>query len=362
VEDLERALASPPKASARRALAPLVVQYLYVHGRDEPFEYPSSRVRSGRPERLVVRYLECVLVQAASLRLRAADCELALVTNLTGTTRLGTAGERLLDRIHQLGVTIVPAQYLHAPARATVKFASSRYVFDAICATARREEPERPLWLLDVDCVWVDPGRAFASFPSPGEIGCVEIPYPLDWTHGPSRPMIAALARRLGAPAGPPPPWIGGELLAGRASDLLDLVDTCDRLDAELADSGEHLATEEQLLSLASALGRIETRTMMDVASRIWTGPRHGAPAPTDPGALSIWHLPSEKGLGFRRTARELARSGSGGLLHDLEDPQRAMRRFNVAGAGRRRRVRDDLWLAGRRAAEAVGSLLPSGL
>jgi hypothetical protein len=60
---------------------PLVVQYLYVHGQDEAFYYPTAR-SPGSVAGVAVRYLECALVQAASLRFRDVDCDLALATNI----------------------------------------------------------------------------------------------------------------------------------------------------------------------------------------------------------------------------------------------------------------------------------------
>ncbi len=333
-----------------------MVQYLYVHDPGDSFRYPSSREGSGSPERLAVRYLECALVQAASLRLGGADCELALVTNIADHERLGRAGAVLLAQMERLGVSLLLAEYEHAPDTPEGWFAASRYVFDAIRAAARTQEPERPLWLLDVDCVWISPERAFASMPEAPAIGCVEIPYPPDWQAGRNRRTIGRLAERLGAPPGPPPPWVGGELLAGRACDLLELVAECESLEAELASREIELGTEEELLTLANALGRVRLESVGHVMSRIWTGPRHGAPPPEDSGALAIWHLPSEKGLGFRRAARELAAGRGERFRRDLEDPPSAMRRFNVEGTGRGRRARDDLWLLKQRGLDAVRS------
>ena len=340
------------------SLAPLVVQYLYVHRDGEAFSYPSSRDSSGSPARLAVRYLECVLVQAASLRLTGADCRLALVTNLDGRARLGRPGARVLAAIEDLGVTLLGAEYDHAPPRPASKFAASRYVFDAIAAASAAEDPARPLWLMDVDCVWLDPERAFASLPGAPAIGCVEIPYPPDWRAGPNRNSIGRLAVRLGAAPGPPPPWVGGELLAGRCGELLALLRACEGLERELAAREIELDTEEELLTLARALGLVPLETMGTTVGRIWTGPRHGAPPPVDPAAIAVWHLPSEKGLGFRRAAQEIVRGREGRVIGDLEDPARAMRRFNVAGAGRTRRVRDDLWLLKQRGADAARARL----
>jgi hypothetical protein len=344
-------------AQGEPELRPIVVQYLYIHGGDESFEYPSSRDRSGDPARLAMRYLECVLVQAASLRLQDADCELVLVTNRTAGAGLSRRGARLLGEIEAIGTTIVEAEYRHRPTDHSF-FAASRYVFDAIEAMVPGAAPDRPMWFVDVDCVWVDPARAFGLMPPRPAIACVTIPYPPDWLNGAKRARTAKLVRQLGAPPGPVPVWVGGELLGGHVADLLELVRACERLESELTEHGVELGTEEELLSLALALGRVDLLDVTSAVRRIWTGPRHGAPRPEHPGSLALWHLPSEKGLAFRRTARELARGRGERLRRDLADPARALRRFNVEGAGFQRRVRDDLWLLRQRGRDAIRARL----
>jgi hypothetical protein len=335
---------------------PLVVQYLYVHGPGEAFDYPSSRSWGGSG-RLAARYLECVLVQAASLRLRGVECDLALVTNLSDRRPLGGRGARLLEEIESVGVEIVFADYAHRPPGEVATFASSRYVFDAIMAAAGNGDSDQRLCLVDVDCIWLDAPGVFAAVPPPPGIGCIHIPYPPDWElYGFTPRTLGELAGRMGAPEGPVR-WVGGELLAGAAGDLRALVSTCEQLEREVAAAhGEEFATEEQLLSLAGALGRSQMHDLSTVAQRIWTGPRHGAPAVSDPASLGLWHLPSEKGLGFRRAARTISSGHAERLVGDLEVPARAMRRFNVAGAGWPRRIRDDGWLATQRLRDVLRS------
>jgi hypothetical protein len=334
---------------------PLVVQYLYVHEPGESFDYPSSRSHGGSGQ-LATRYLECVLVQAASLRLREAGCDLALVTNLADRRSLGSRGARLLEEIESLGVELLFADYLHRPSVEVSTFASSRYVFDAILAAGASGEPHRQLWLVDVDCVWIDAPKVFAAAPPAGGIGAVHIPYPPDWElYGYTPRTLGELAARLGA-SGASLRWVGGELLGGAAADLRALVSACEQLEQEVAAQGQALATEEQLLSLAGALGRVRFHDLGAVAQRIWTGPRHGAPAVSDPASLGLWHLPSEKGLGFRRAARAILSARSERLARDLGDPAQAMKRFNVQGAGWTRRIRDDGWLAGQRLRDGLRS------
>lgn len=333
------------------------MQYLYVHGPQELFDYPTSRSHGGSRQ-LATRYLECVLVQAASLRLREARCDLALVTNMTDRSSLDRRGTRLLGEIESLGVELLFAEYLHRPRVQTASFASSMYVLDAITVAGGEEAVDRPLWLVDVDCIWLDPQRMFAAAPAAPGIGCIHIPYPPDWelSDGVTPRMIGELAGRLGAP-GTELRWVGGELLVGTAGDLRSLVSACEELERALAAEDRVLGTEEPLLSLAGALGRARFCDLSAVAQRIWTGPRHGAPAASDPASLGLWHLPSEKGLGFRRAARAIVAGRSQPLLRDLQDPPRALRRFNVSGARWTRRIRDDGWLAMQRLRDRLASL-----
>ncbi len=342
-------LTSEPLASEREtAVRPMVVQYLYVHSTEERFEYPSSRSQGG-PRQLAARYLECVLVQAASLRLRGVECDLALVSNLTDRRTLGFRGERLLSEIEALGVEILFADYLHRPEVEVAHFASSRYVFDAIAAVASRVSEQTPLWLVDVDCVWVDAPKLFAARPISPAIGCIHIGYPPEWAISGLTPRkVGELAVYLGA-SDTALDWVGGELLCASASDLLALLASCEELERELAIAGQALETEEQLLSLAGALGRVRFADLSAVAQRVWTGPRHGAPAPRDSTVLGMLHLPSEKGLSFRRAARAITSGRGEQLVRDLAVPERALKRFNVQGAGWTRRVLDDGWLAKQR-------------
>jgi hypothetical protein len=344
------------------APAPLVVQYLYVHEQDEAFHYPTARADSSAA-RVAVRYLECALTQAASLRLQDARCELALATNVSDRASLGREGARLLESIEALGVQIVATEYRHRPKAGTQIYVSSRYVLDAILSCAQDAPPEREIWLTDLDCVWPDPELVFASAPAGDEVGCVFIGYPPDWdtvgfeVHGRTRRAIGELARELGE-SEEVPPWVGGELLAGRPDTLRELVRVCEELDARLASEDKTLPNEEQILSLAGALGRVRYTDLSRVARRMTTGTRTQAARAADPLAIGLWHLPGEKGLSLRRAAREVAGGRGERLRRDLAEPARAARRFNVAGTGLGRRLRDDGWLVAQRARGAMRSAL----
>ncbi len=342
---------------------PLIVQYLYVHEPGEGFSYPTARSGSS-VARVAARYLECALVQAASLSLRDVDCEQVLVTNVSDRDVLGRNGIELLERIESLGVSVISAEYRHRPGDDNEFYVSSRYVLDAILAAAEGQSEDRQLWLTDLDCVWLDAERVFAASPPADEIGCIQIGYPLDWDGvgtgdlAVTRGSIGELARSIDGGSDPEPPWIGGELLSGTASALRELVASCEDIDARLAERGEALLTEEQVLTLAGALGRVRFRELSGVAGRVNTGPRQSAFPRDDSRLPGLWHLPAEKGLSLRRAAGQVRRGHTERLRRDLADPQRAARRFNVAGVGVMRRILDDSWIARQRIGGAARSVI----
>jgi hypothetical protein len=339
-----------PIERQNRRPAPLVVLYLYVHEQGEAFAYPSARSRHSSAQ-VAGRYLECALVQFASLRLREARCDLALATNLSDRQALGRTGCELMERIEALDVAILPTPYRHRPGDDSSTYMSSRYVLDAILSAAEGQpDDERAMWLTDLDCVWVDAHKMFSATPPPEEIGCVMIDYPLDWDavgfgeFAVTRRAIGELAIGLGG-SSEPPAWVGGELLGGSCRALRQLVAAVEGLDAQLARDGLFLPTEEQVLSLAGAVGQVRFHDLSGVARRVSTGSRHRARPIEDPLSLALWHLPAEKGLSLRRAAAQIRRGRTRRLRRDLSDPKRMARRFNVAGAGMGRRVRDDGWI-----------------
>ena len=340
---------------------PLIVQYLYVHEHGEAFHYPTVRADSSAAG-VAVRYLECALTQVASLRLQDVPCDLALATNLEAGD-LGRVGGELMRCIEAFGVQILPTEYLHRPSEGTEAYVSSRYVLDAIVSATAGQPADRQLWLTDLDCVWVEPEMVFASAPPPSEIGCIYIGYEADWDtvghgeHGLTRRAIGGIAREMGGSA-EVPPWVGGELLTGTPAVLRELVEACDELDERLDREDRALPNEEQILSLVGATGRVRFRDLSAVARRMSTGPRNQAARVEDPTSIGLWHLPSEKGLSLRRAAYEIRSGRCAHLRRDLAEPKRAARRFNVAGTGLGRRVRDDGWIAKQRVRSAMLAVL----
>lgn len=341
---------------------PLVVQYLYLHEDDEGFHYPTVRAEPSA-RGVAARYLECAIAQAASLRLQDAACDLALATNIEDPHVLGREGAELLRTLESLGVELLATEYVHRPIAGTHFYVSSRYVLDAILSATATQDAERVLWLTDVDCIWADPGLVFESAPAASEVGCIHMGYSPTWDavghgqDGRTRVAIGEMAVKHGG-SGPVPPWIGGELLCGTPAVLRELVGACEELDVALGEADESLPNEEQILTLAGAAGRVAFRDLSHVAGRVPTGPRNHATPVDDPLSIGLWHLPSEKGLSLRRAAEDVRRGRTAALRRDLADSRRAARRFNVAGTGLWRRLRDDGWLAVQLLRQAGGSMV----
>jgi hypothetical protein len=337
---------------------PLVVLYLYVHAPGEHFVYPNTRA-SNSAARLALRYLECAVTQAATLRVQDAPCDIVLASNGIERIDLGAHGRRLVGALRSLDVELIETGYDHRPPGDDPAYPASRYVFDAILATCGGQPPARPIWLTDLDCVWRDAAAMFAAAPAPPALGCLFIDYPPDWNtvgserYG-SRDEIGALAAAVGGGAVELPPWIGGELLAGSAASLLELVARAESADAELASEEIELATEEQLLTLLAARGQARFEDLSRLGRRLQTGWRHEAQPVADARDLAFWHLPAEKGLSLRRTAAEAARGDLRHLRADIASAERAARRFRVGSPSRPRIVRDSVRIVAQRARERV--------
>jgi hypothetical protein len=319
----------------------LVCMYLFLDAAGATLPpHPSPRTASP------LRYLECALVQAASLRLAGASCRPVLLTNVSGGP--GRTWRRTWAALAELGVEVRQTPVRIEPGTAA---GATRLPFEVIRTMVAEVPRAQTLWVPNLDCVWVDPARAFAACPPADRVGALAIPYPPDWavggpeSVGVSREQLGRTAAALGADLKAAPPWIGADLLAGSAGALTELLAACEDLDRHLS-AGGATPTNEQLLTLAAALGRAPVDDLSHVARRVQTGARHSAGAPADAAELGIWHLPAEKGLSFRRTARGLAGGRDGPLRADLASRERAMRRFNVGPARRLRQLRDDVWVA----------------
>jgi hypothetical protein len=327
----------PPTDTAALRAGDTVVQYLYVHTPEERFTYPTSRSTGGSAG-LAMRYLECALTQAASLRLRAEPREIVLVTNLrdlNDAAAVTPRGVRMLEAMESMGVRIVFAEYAHRNRLPVESYASSRYLLDAVNAVIDDStDPDHRFWFTDLDCVWVDPDKVFAAAPEPGSVGCVHILYPPEWNiEGTTPARLGEYGRELGdCPV--PVPWVGGELLCGTARDLHKMVTDCDELDERVGERGGEIPAEEHLLSLAGGLGG-GLANPHRAAPRGAGSPRSGLAWAMAPAEREGPRLPPHRECRARRPrAAPAARLRGPGPGH--EALQRGRRRADATGPRRR--------------------------
>jgi hypothetical protein len=345
----QRVGASSAPGSIGVEARPLVAMHVYVDERGRTLS-PHPGVRTASPE----RYLECAVVQAASLRLRDAACDVALVSNIVDPAKLGRRVSKLWAALGSLNVEIIASPL---PIDPSSGYGPARPLRDALALASEGQPSGRRLWFPNADCVWRDPQAALRLSVEPDEVGCLVIDYPPDWSVGgpaqvgDTRRSLAATALRLGSTSAElvggsesAPAWIGGDVLGATCETLAKLGEVYDELDARLRGEGT-VPTTEQLLTLAGALERVSFRDLGKVFARIHTGARHRDAAARANG-LAVWHLPGEKGLSFRRAANHVLAGRSQRLGAELADEHRAARRFNVATTRRSRQLRDYSWLA----------------
>ena len=338
-----------------------VVQYFYVHSAGESYSYPTGRGRTD-PRRLTALYLECALVQAASLTLRDAACEQLLVWNLRDPHDkdvLGDYGVRLVREIEALGVQIRFAEYEHRFSAPAPEYMASRYILDAMKSASSTARPGQALWFTDLDVFWWAPERIFASAPSDAEVACLYIDYTPDWNVmlGTTPTTVGEFGTTFG-PCAVPVPWVGGEILGATAAGCRDFVAACEQLERDVGQAPEQLPAEEHLFSLAGGLGRVRYKDLSAQCHRMFTGARHSGDTVADPTTYGFWHLPGEKGLSFRRTAVALLKGRHERLAREFADPAAASRRFNLAPPRLTRRFRDDGWLASDKLLRAASARL----
>jgi hypothetical protein len=348
-------IAAQPQEAARPRDA--VVMYFYVHSADEEYRYTSTRGKS-EPAALTALYLECALVQTASLRLSGSRCDLLFVSNLHDphdVSLLGRRGVRLVEAMESLGVVMRHADFAHRFENTPPLYGGARYVLDAIATATAAAPPEQVMWFTDLDCVWVDPDLVFAAAPPVGKVGCLLMDYPPDWDVmlGTTPMTVGRFGTRIGD-CEVPIPWVGGELICGTAATLGELVAACDELEREIGERPDELPAEEHLFSLVAGVGRADLLDLSSVGRRLFTGRRHTGPKPDDPSALGIWHLPAEKGLSFRRTANEILAGRTQPLASDLRHGAAATKRFNVGKPSLARTIRDDAWVVATRLRAAL--------
>jgi hypothetical protein len=252
-------------------------------------------LRRQSPVDAIEEYYVCLAVSCASARRWHPAARLVLFT----------PGDRpaWFERVRQrLAVEIVEQPFRHLPpdAESGRRFVGSTYTLDAADWISQQGSSEEVWILLDPDTVTLGPVDVERWTSLLGHLT-----WPLEArnpNNGLSCAKYQALRPVLGLRDSDEPIVVGGEFLAGSK-------DVFRRLSAEAArvwqvnltlaaDGDLPLKTEEHVLSMV--LPTLPADDSRDVADRIWTAARYRTVNGTE-SRLLIWHLPSEKGRGFRR-------------------------------------------------------------
>jgi len=247
---------------------------------------PNVRRSGGDPAE---PYYRAMTVAFASMRRWNPDLALRLITNVEPPQQHAAAMELLQ-------VAVVEAPFDHRPPRGFYPmFAGSLYQLDAMRAAS-----DTSTLFIDPDILCIRPIDAMLAGPD-GEVGVLPLPYPDDEdVNGLTARQAGELHGLLGEPVLAADHY-GGECFAVPASEselILERAERAWRLSLERFEQGStRFTTEEHLLNFA--LRRVNTRSLEPYVRRIWTTPRHRT-VDGHESDLTLWHLPAEKGRGFR--------------------------------------------------------------
>ena len=243
-------------------------------------------------------YYECLVVLFASARRWHAEARLVLFTPAEVPTWFRRTAQCL-----NLELVAQPFRHIPPDANSGRRFVSSLYTLDAIDWIAARGDEAEVFILLDADTVVLGPLEATRWIERLGYLGwALKAGYNFN---GLPLAKYRELVSKSGLPEPTEPEVVGGEFLAGsttvfqllaRETARVEQLNLNNGLDGKLA-----LTTEEQVLSLA--VPYLARDNSLNIANRIWTAPHHRTVDGTQ-RKLLIWHLPSEKGRGFRKLAR----------------------------------------------------------
>lgn len=257
-------------------------------------------------------YERCLRVFFASARRWNPEAVLHLVTNVPSQGIFAPGTIRLLDRL-SVRRSVVENGH-ETPKDFYGKWQNQFYVLDVgATVLAARPAPtdDDVVLVLDSDCLVTGPiteavvgveGLASLVIPAPADVE----------ENGVSPRQMAALAREFPGSDWPDAddvaPYLGGELLAARASVLRRILErgeavfpwALQRRAAGLPSLNE----EAHLLSLAVhslGLPRVDASSFID---RLWTQPWKFRTVRSASARLLVWHLPAEKKTGLMRIDR----------------------------------------------------------
>ncbi|MGG7652430.1 hypothetical protein [Kocuria rosea] len=251
----------------------------------------TPNTRSNSSEGKLDDYYQAMFVTFASLARFNPDIQLNLASNHSLPVRYQDMYSAI--RVH---TQIVPftRQVLAQEPRA---FAASLYYLDVI----RDLRGEQNI-MLDPDVLCVDKLQ-FIEELSSRQLGGIQLNYdPARSVNGLSRAQASHLHTDLGLPP-QLPDYYGGEIYvlpSAHLQKVSDYAETAWQYTLEQSEGqNPRFYTEEHIMNFV--LAHFPVVNLKQSIQRVWTTHRHRTVSGNESN-LSLWHLPAEKGRGFRKT------------------------------------------------------------
>ena len=297
--------------------ATVIATWLYAEREGEESFYPQV-VGQGAPSstRFQAVYWRCVATFFATAARTSPDARLVFYTNAPAVPDVD--GHAVGALLAALGVEVVERPFTYVPPDGYYgAWRNQFYVLDLLDALAETLGDDDVGVLLDSDCVWTRPADALAE--ATRRHGALTLDVGLgedEWQNGLTRREMGAIYADLdGAPVGPPPPYIGGEIQAATGAAMRQITETAREVWEEMLrrhEAGRPKFNEEaHLLSYVYRRLGIAEGTANAFVDRIYTSLKDGKTVRPEHVDLMLWHLPNEKRYGYRRLFPDVMDRGS---------------------------------------------------
>jgi len=219
-----------------------------------------------------------------------------------------------------LGVELVelPITY-RLPQGAVSKWGNQFYILDIVDFIARTDWPA--IIVTDADCVWLKSADGIARALQSEPILAYTLTAPEDLCREGDKPINGMTRNRMGEIVAmiigdkslKAPPYHGGEFFAASQMGCRTLSDQTRTLWSRAVEEcfmEDSIKEEAHFLSILYAANAVPNYSANPFIRRMWTAFKYWNLRPLD-AELTLWHLPAEKRLGFRRFYKEIRRPSS---------------------------------------------------
>jgi hypothetical protein len=285
-----------------------ICTWMYAETEADKGTYPQLGMDSTTQGAQAV-YWRCTIIFFETIRRALQGDESFRLVLFTNLVRLPTVdGVDLNAYFARIGVQVVSLQYTWKPAGSRRSWFNQYYVFDIFSYLAATLNSDDAVVLADSDCVFVrDPSRLFDVVRRDGVLLItVDVTVPEDQEiNGLSRTGAVDVYERLGSqrPTASPP-YFGGECygMTKRVIEAaMEMARSVKPANDALAARGErYLSDEAHFFSFVLwRLGFSRPNGNL-LVRRIWTSWKANTTTAEDLD-LTLWHLPSEKRIGFQK-------------------------------------------------------------